>query len=272
MLPVIRALWHYDVAICLDFKYRSAVIPFLARIPVRAGIAHKRKLFLTHPVDRNPQEENIYLPEHQADIMYRAIGLKLTGDLTHLYVAAAADRDKAHVDALLAGRDMRGPVVAIAPFSSTPAKDWPIAAYRGFMEKMAEKQEICYMVLGGKKDVRVPFPQGDNIVDLRGRTNLMETAELLRRADYFLGGCSAPLHIATAVGTPAVALYGATSSAKWSPRHKCIVVKKIQPCTPCDRICYGGTCHAAYPCMTGITVDMVYQAFDKLMEQYPVKG
>ncbi len=45
LLPVIRKIWRYDVAILLDFKYRSAWLPFLACIPVRAGLAHKRKLY-----------------------------------------------------------------------------------------------------------------------------------------------------------------------------------------------------------------------------------
>ncbi len=66
---VIKKLWRYDVAICLDFKYCSAVVPFLSAIPVRAGISHKRKLFLTHPVERNSRDMEIYLPDHQADIM-----------------------------------------------------------------------------------------------------------------------------------------------------------------------------------------------------------
>ena len=271
MLPVIRRLWHYDVAICLDFKYRSAVVPFLARIPVRAGIAHKRKLFLTHPVERNPRDMEMYLPVHLADIMYRSIGLKLDGDLTHLYVAEATPADKARADQLLAGVEAKRPMLAIAPFTSTPAKDWPVEYYRELKAKLDETMDFNYMILGGEKDIPTEFPLGEHVYDMRGRTNLTETAELLRRADYFIGGCSAPLHIATTVGTPTIALYDSTSSAKWAPKYQSILVEHSQPCTPCDRICYGGACQDEYPCMKGITAARVYDALQKLMEQYPVK-
>lgn len=271
MLPVIRRLWRYDAAICLDFKYRSAVVPFLARIPVRAGIAHKRKLFLTHPVERNPRDMEMYLPVHLADIMYRSIGLSLEGDLTHLCVADATAKDKARVDELFAEVDDSRPMLAIAPFTSTPAKDWPVDSYRKLKAQLDKTMELNYMILGGEKDIQTEFPLGEHVYDMRGRTNLTETAELLRRADYFIGGCSAPLHIATAVGTPTIALYGSTSSSKWAPKHKSILVEHVQPCTPCDRICYGGACHDTYPCMNGITPVQVYDALQKLMERYPVE-
>ena len=271
MLPVLRKLWRYDVAICLDFKYRSAVVPFFAAIPVRAGIAHKRKLFLSHPVERNPRDMEMYLPEHLADIMERSIGVKLEGDLTHLYVADATAADKARADELLAAVDRSRPMIAIAPFTSTPAKDWPVPYYQQFMKQLDAAMDVNYMIMGGEKDIPTAFPLGDNVYDMRGKTNLTETAELLRRADYFIGGCSAPLHIATAVGTPTIALYGSTSSAKWAPKHKSILVEHTQSCTPCDRICYGGVCHDTYPCMKGITVERVREALQKLMEQYPVE-
>lgn len=64
--PAVRTLWKYDLALCLDFKYRSAGIPFLSRIPIRAGMRHKRGLFLTHPVEPDPQEVDIYEPDNFA--------------------------------------------------------------------------------------------------------------------------------------------------------------------------------------------------------------
>lgn len=269
LLPVIRHLWHYDVAICLDYKYRSAVVPFFARIPVRAGLAHKRRILMTHAVDRNPRDMEMYFPEHLADIIYRSVGVKLTGDLTHLYVAEAAKADKQIVDKLIAGQVGNRPLLAIAPFSSTVAKDWPLESYREMMRQLDESTELTYLLLGGPDDAGREFPLNSRVIDLRGRTNMVQTAELLRRADYFLGSCSAPLHIATAVGTPVVALYGSSSSPKWAPKHKCILVEHRWPCTPCDRIEYGWQCNHQYPCIKSITVAEVIEALHQLQLQYP---
>jgi lipopolysaccharide heptosyltransferase II len=270
MLPVIRKIWRYNAAICLDFKYRSAVVPFLGCIPVRAGLAHKRKLFLTHAVERQAESETVYFAEYLADVIYQTVGIELDREhsLTQLYVAEATDSDKKAVDLLLKADAMKVKI-AIAPFSSTTAKDWPVEYYRALIERLSKIENVEFLILGGKKDREIEFPAAENIFDFRGKAKLTETAELLRRADYFIGGCSAPLHIAAAVGTPAVALYGATSPNKWAPRHRCIHLEHPQECTPCDRICYGGACNGQNTCMKAITVDEVYTALQKLMQEYP---
>lgn len=118
------------------------------------------------------------------------------------------------MDELLQKIDVRRLLIAIAPFSSTPAKDWPVEFYRKFIHELDTNRVVNYIILGGTKDVTQAFPSGSNVYDTRGKTTLTETVELLRRMDCFIGGCSAPLHIVTAVGTPTVALYGATLSAK----------------------------------------------------------
>ena len=270
MLPVIKKIWRYNVAICLDFKYRSAVVPFLGCIPVRAGLAHKRKLFLTHAVERQAKSETVYFTEYLADVIYQTIGIELDRgpSLTHLYVAEATESDKKAVDLLLKTDGLKIKI-AIAPFSSTTAKDWPVEYYRALIERLSKAENVEFLILGGKKDCARDFPAAENIFDFRGKTKLTESAELLRRADYFIGSCSAPLHIATAVGTPALALYGASSPNKWAPMHRCIHLEHPQACTPCDRICYGGACNGQNTCMKAITVDEVYTALQKLMQEYP---
>lgn len=55
---------------------------------------------------------------------------------------------------------------------------------------------------------------GVKLCDLRGKLKLTTTATLLRKMDYFIGSCSAPLHIAAAVGCPSMAFYGPTSPKK----------------------------------------------------------
>ena len=269
MLPVIRRLWHYDAAICLDFKYRSAVVPFLARIPVRAGIAHKRKLFLTHAVERHPDSEKMYFTEHLVNVIERAVGLRLTQDPTHLYVAEATVTDKNDVDAVLESRKEDCIRIAVAPFSSTRIKDWPIEYYKAFMEKLNKLTKVEFILLGDSGDAEKEFWVSNYVIDLRGRMKLTATAETLRRVDYFVGGCSAPLHIATAVGCPALALYGPSSSAKWAPQHKCICLEHRQPCNPCDRIGYGTYCNGNNVCMQQITVDEAIAAMQELWKRYP---
>lgn len=264
MLPVIRRIWRYDVALCLDFKYRSALLPFLARIPVRAGLAHKRKLLLTHSVPRPPILEGEYFTEFIARILEMCIGLKIRHDMTRLCVAEATAADVAAVDKLLPVSD--AVTVAIAPFSSTVMKDWGVERYRAFMEGLSGCR---FVLIGGKKDSAREFYIPEGAVDLRGRLSMTESAEALRRADYFIGGCSAPLHLATAVGTPTLGLYGPTRPKMWAPRHKGIYIHHAQPCYPCNVEGYGKQCGGDNFCMRAISVEEVRAAFERLREQYP---
>lgn len=272
ILPVIRQIWHYDVAICLDFKYRSAVLPFFARIPVRAGIAHKRKLFMTHAIERPGDSEQMYFSDYMVKVIRETIGLELTHDATHLQVAPATVDDIAAVDRVMSAISAGKMKIAIAPFSSTPMKNWPVPYYEEFMAYLSAKYDCQFFILGGRGDRVAEFPVSGNVTDLRGDLKLTGTAELLRRMDYFVGSCSAPLHIAAAVDTPILAFYGPTSPAKWAPVHKCIHIEHLQPCAPCDRVGYGSRCNGDNKCMKSITVAEGIQAMENLIVQYPHKG
>ena len=269
ILPVVRQIWRYDVAICLDFKYRSAVLPFLARIPVRAGIAHKRKLFMTNAIERPNDSETMYFSYYMANVIRETIGLDLTHDATHLQVAPATVNDVASVDQVFAGLPIGKMNIAIAPFSSTTMKNWPVSYYEDFMAYFTKKYDCQFFILGGSSDCNRSFYIGDNVTDLRGALKLTATAELLRRMDYFVGSCSAPLHIATAVDRPVLAFYGPTSPAKWAPVHKCIHIEHPQACSPCDRAGYGSGCNGDNKCMKSITVAEGIQAMESLISQYP---
>lgn len=266
MMPVIKKVWRYDVALCLDFKYRSALIPFLARIPIRAGLTHKRKIFMTHSIKFPPDKEGEYINEYMARIIEECIGLKLHHDLTRLYVADATPNDIAAVNKILPPAENL--TIAIAPFSSTVLKDWSPALYKIFMEKLSAKYNCRYVILGGKSDAAKEFYLPEGTLDFRGKISMTESAEVLRRADYFIGGCSAPLHLASAVGTPALAFYGPSTPAKWAPRHKCIVVSKLPQCSPCSRIGYGYYCGGENFCMKNISVDDALTQFENLREKF----
>lgn len=118
--PAVRTLWKYDLALCLDFKYRSAVIPFLARIPIRAGMRHKRGLFLTHPVERDPQEADIYEPDKIAgaiDVVGRTTLLEMSElvRLADLFIGPCSG--PLHIAAAVGT-----PVVTL--YSSTSPRQW----------------------------------------------------------------------------------------------------------------------------------------------------
>jgi len=264
LIRTIRKIWRYDVALCLDFKYRSAVLPFFAAIPVRAGLAHKRKLFLSHFIARNDQEsEETYEPQNMVNTIERTIGLKLAIDPNTLYVAPAGAFEIKKVNELLAGWDAKKIKIAIAPWASNDSKSWDFDKYYALMELLSKHYMVDFVIFGMARDKEKSEFEEANIYDLRGKTTLAEMTEVLRRVDLFIGGCSAPLHIAAAVGVPSIALYGATSPKHWAPAKAKVLYHQVA-CSPCDQA--GANCNGTYQCMQQITVAEMYNVCEKIIE------
>lgn len=104
-------------------------------------------------------------------------------------------------------------------------------------------------------------------IDLTGQLTLQELAALTEQARAFVGVDSAPMHIAAAVGTPALALFGPSSELAWGPWqvNNRVVASPQFPCRPCGLDgCGGGK---VSECLTTIPVERVHQAFVSLLAQ-----
>ncbi len=103
------------------------------------------------------------------------------------------------------------------------------------------------------------------IVDLTGALSLRELAALTREARAFVGVDSAPMHIAAAMGTPVVALFGPSGETEWGPwgvLHR-VITSGAHPCRPCGIDgCGGGKISE---CLTTLPVDRVYTAITEVL-------
>lgn len=102
------------------------------------------------------------------------------------------------------------------------------------------------------------------VVDLCGRTSIKELAAISDASDIFFGVDSAPMHIAAAVGTPVIALFGPTYERNWGPYGKGhIVLSKDMPCKPCRK----GMCEGQQlrDCMAAIKPDDVKKAVERVL-------
>lgn len=103
-------------------------------------------------------------------------------------------------------------------------------------------------------------------VDLIGKTTLKELAAVSKRCDLFIGVDSAPMHIAAAVGTPVVALFGPSGEVHWEPwgdGHR--VVAKEMSCRPCGQA--GCDNSGRSECLETLSVGEVWEAVQKQMER-----
>jgi len=156
--------------------------------------------------------------------------------------------------------DEEAPFVAINPVALWPTKLWREDLFAALADRIAQELGIP-VVFTGSQDER-PYldaiaqhvPAG-HIVNLAGQTNLKDLACLYRRAALVVTTDSGPMHIAAAVGTPVVALFGPTDPRRTGPygSHHTVIRKELS-CSPCFR----KTCPTR-ACMEEITVEEVWE-------------
>ena len=175
--------------------------------------------------------------------------------------ATAAERDS--VAPLLAAAGARFAAVYVG--STWPSRQWFPQATAELCRALRARG-LGVVLVGGPADrpfaLRVLAGGAGDVVDAIGQTSVRQVIAIMERAAIAIGPDSGPMHIATAVGTPVVALFGATSpgrSGPWGWHH--LVVRSDVPCAPC----YLSRCPIGQLCMEGITPAMVLERVDAVL-------
>ena len=211
---------RFHKAYILPHSFRSAVIPWLAGVPVRIGMpGHCRDFMLTEIVWPRERPGR----SHQA---YEYLDL-LTPP------AAEAELDPPHLElpaeAVEAARKRIAPAaeprVALIPGAARgPAKQWPREHFIELGRMLSEKQKCGVVVFGISREAalceEVARGIGPSALNLAGHTGLAEWIATLKACDLVVANDSGGMHLAAAVGTPVVALYGITDPSKTGPLGK----------------------------------------------------
>ena len=137
-----------------------------------------------------------------------------------------------------------------------PSKRWSKKRFVQLIASLCERGANIGLI-GLEQDDMCDAPQlikhSDRIVDLRGKTNLLELCALISESDLLIGNDSAPAHLAASLGTSCVVLFsGANDPSKWRPlgEHVHLVFHPVR-CSPCESL----TClMSTHECMDAISV------------------
>ncbi len=245
---------RYDRAVIPHRSSRSAALALLAGIPERIGFAGApAALTYTARIPRPARG-------HEADRLL-ALAWPTVVPLPPPVSLGLTDADRAEADAWLATHGVGSGFVALAPGSIWGTKRWPYYA------DLAARLDRPVVVVGGPEDI----PLAATVVGAApsrahssaGALSLRGSAALLARAGALVSNDSAPLHLATAVGTPVVALFGPTiPEFGFGPRGAKTATLGLDglACRPCSRhgpmICPLGH----HRCMRDLAVDTVAAA------------
>jgi heptosyltransferase-2 len=169
--------------------------------------------------------------------------------------------DHAAAEAWLLRHDVRSPFVAVAPGSIWATKRWPYYA------ELIARLEQPSVVVGSADDARLAAAivetSSGRVVSAAGALSLRQSAALIRRAAVLVTNDSAPLHLATAVGTPVVAIFGPTvPEFGFGPRRQGDVTVGYDElrCRPCSKHGPPKCPLGHHRCMRDLSVEQVMQA------------
>jgi len=246
----------YAQAIVLPRSLKSALVPYFAKIPKRTGYRGEMRYGLLNdvrPFDKTRLDQTVkrfsYLGLEQASDECRVIQPSLNVDpqnAQRCMTDLELDPDLFTV-ALLPGAEYG------------PAKQWPANHCAALVQQVAAAGAQTWL-FGSAKDR--PFAQ--KIIDLAGgvgtnlcgNTKITDAVDLIARADVAVANDSGLMHIAAAVGTRVVAIYGSSSPEFTPPLSDNTVINWLQlDCSPCfKRHCRFGH----YNCLNNISADTVF--------------
>jgi heptosyltransferase-2 len=164
-------------------------------------------------------------------------------------------------------------LLAIHPGASCPSKIWPSERFAEAADRLIDKYGFKVLIIAGPKDIAL----ADNLikhmthpaVNLAGKTSVSQLASVLKRCQLFISNDSGPVHIASAVGTPVISIFGRNqkglSPLRWGPvGKKDRILHKEIGCVQC----LAHNCVKAFACLKAITADDVLSIADEILTKF----
>ncbi|MDI6751882.1 MAG: glycosyltransferase family 9 protein [bacterium] len=251
----------FDLALVLYPSWRNGWLCLLSRIPVRIGTGYKPIGLLFN--------QRVYI--HRRQCHERDYCLKLVEK------AGATNKEKKislwikEEERLWAKEMLKNlggsPIIGIHPGSLGSALNWP----ENYYAKLIELLEGKNVVITGSKDEealinRILIRAKANPLNLSGKTNLSQLIALFSLYDLFIGPSTGPMHIASALGKPVIALFSPISSqspVKWGPLGEKNVV--LVPDVVCRQKRCSLSCNL-YNCMEKIAPEMVLESVKEFLK------
>ncbi len=258
---------NFSLAMLLQNAFEAAFISFLAGIPRRAGYdTDGRRFLLTHPVSCNQKIKQ----SHQIDFYLRMVeelGFRSVTPVPRLAVPRRGQEEASRMLRSLGVKETEE-IVGLSPGATFgSAKQWFPERYGKLAEKIGKELGARILIFGsaGDKEIGLQVCRHSEapLIDLTGQTTLSRAMALIARCRLFVTNDSGLMHVAAALHTPLIALFGSTNSQRTGPRGGlCRVIRKPLACAPCMK----RECPERRECMELISVDEVYEAAAKIWD------
>lgn len=250
----------FDTAIILHPTNRANLVTFLAGIPERIGYNRKMGFFLTKKIPHKKETGRKHELEYTLDIV-KAMGIKPKD--TEIYMPIREDVQN-RIDRTFSSCGIlpKDKLVAMHPSSSCLSKKWNIERFAKVADTLIKEDKVKIILVGGpdgKIDAeKTKRYMKEPVIDFSGKTTIPDLAALLKKCSLFISNDSGPVHVAAAVGTPVISIFGRSDAGlgpiRWGPTGRYdIILHKDIGCTSC----LAHNCKKGFLCLNAVTEDDV---------------
>ena len=259
---------RFDLAILLTNAFESAILAKLGNVKSRIGYATEKRGFLLTdalavPTWKNERHEVFYYLNIIRELERRLRGDDRTEAREPDASLQISDARRQDARAILRSHnvDFSTKIIALCPGSTNSrAKRWPIEHYAALIDLLRENSRISTILIGAPDELEVSRAVYElarrKPVLLTGRTDLAEVAAVLSIVDLLVTNDTGPAHIAPAVGTKTIVIFGPTIPATTRPfSDSAQIIRRPPACAPCML----RDCPIDHRCLTAISPTEVFQ-------------
>ena len=260
---------EYDLGILLTNSFSSAWWFWRGGVKNRIGYAGNFRDFLLNrslPFPKNKETQHLVLTYK---MLLEPLGIPLSDTPPKLYIS---EEEKRSAQEILSRFGVTGDpsqkLIGINPGAAYgSAKCWMPERFTQVTHRLLEDPNLFVIYFGDQAGTplvhEICKEMPERVINLAGKTSIRELMALIQRCTAFLTNDSGPMHIAAALDTPLLALFGSTNEVKTGPNPQGEVIHKHVSCSPC----YRRVCPIAFRCMKRIEVDEVYHALCHIIEK-----
>jgi len=258
----------FDFAVLFPNSFESALVARLARIPKRLGYSTEQRGFLlTDKIEVPSWKHELHESKYYLHMVDHLTSDSESCEKTELRVSDER-RSEARRDLAEAGvREGRKVVGIGAGSTNSLAKRWRAANFARVADMLSIEQDAEVVLLGSENEAEVSSSvleaSQEKHIDLTGRTDLATATAILSQLDIFISNDMGLAHIAAAVGTPTLVIFGPTNENTTRPLGPFVkIIREPVECSPCML----RECPIDHRCMTRISPERVFESACKMLE------
>ncbi len=260
MWRIVRLLRErkFTLAIDLQRKFRTEMLMYLSGAPERVG---KSWLCTTRVLEQG----NKHVTEHYFDLLH-AVGISAEDPKLELFLAESERRDAVQRLKTAGVVDTRLKV-GLFPGAGWKLREWMPERFAAIGDRLVQHFDADVLIFGGQKESELVHTVANlmqtRVIPFAGNLQIRQLAACIKQCNLFVTNDTGPMHIATAVGTPTISLFGPGNHIRFQPLgalHE--TIRHAVPCSPCKQ--FTDKCKDNI-CMKGIGVDEVWDSISRVL-------